>query len=141
MCSGYTVDTVEPLTDPASIVLRPPGMKVSVTYLPGSSGPITLDMSPVSRAVLRLPPSVFAAVYGQLCDGLLTVQAVRLSIRPGSSADPYLSSSSSSTPLLANLTNVQLGTLCNGSLVIVSKQPTGRRRMSADLDHCDVAYS
>lgn len=94
-------------------------MRASIAYL-SSAAPVAIDLPPISRAVLRLPASAMARVYRRLCDGVLVVQATRLSVRPGSGAGPYLNSS---TPLLANLTSVQLGTVCNGTLTKVSRLP------------------
>jgi hypothetical protein len=79
-----------------------------------TSAPLLINLAPHSSASFLLPPSVLAAISSRLCNNIVVIQAMHLNIQDD--AHPYLNSS---TPLLANLTILQIGTVCGNSFVMV----------------------
>jgi hypothetical protein len=82
--------------------------------------PYTVSLAPHSKAVFRVPPSVMTSLSGQLCSGMLAVKALHWVVT-GRDARPRFDSS---TPLLANLTTLEFGTICNNQLRMVSLTTT-----------------
>jgi hypothetical protein len=80
-----------------------------------SSKPYIVSLEPYSRASFRLPPSVVAALKRQLCGSMLVIKALHYLVT-GPDARPRLNST---TPLLANLTTLEIGTICNNKMRMV----------------------
>jgi hypothetical protein len=81
-----------------------------------SNQPYTVSLEPYSRASFRLPPSVVNALKRQLCGSMLVIKALHYLVT-GPDARPRLNST---TPLLANLTTLEIGTICNSKMRTVS---------------------
>lgn len=83
---------------------------------PRSSQPYIVSLSPHSAAWFRLPPLAVAHLSSRLCSNMLVLQAMHWTVS-GNDARPRLNSS---TPLFANLTQLEVGTICANKLVQVS---------------------
>jgi hypothetical protein len=81
-----------------------------------SNKPYIVSLEPYSRASFRLPPSVVAALKRQLCGSMLVIKALHYLVT-GPDARPRLNST---IPLLANLTALEIGTICNNKMRMVS---------------------
>jgi hypothetical protein len=75
-----------------------------------------VSLAPYSRASFRLPPAVVAVLKRQLCGSMLVVRALHYTVT-GPDARPRLNST---TPVLANLTSLEIGTICNNKMRTVS---------------------
>lgn len=114
--SHRTSSRVVFLVSPLCPVLRVfmPQTKSNHAYL--------VSLEPFSRASFRLPPAVVAALKRQLCGSMLVVKALHY-IVIGSDARPRLNST---TPVFANLTSLEIGTICNRKMRMVSQYPDER---------------
>lgn len=74
----------------------------------------SISLSPVSEANFVLPSEAMIMVESKLCNSLLLVKTVHWAV--SQSAWPRLNST---LPLLANLTSVELYTICNDTLQLV----------------------
>lgn len=69
-----------------------------------------ISLSPHSTASFDLPAAVMATLPSKLCGSLLLIKTVHRAL-VGSDARPWFNST---RPLMANLTTLQLCTICNG---------------------------
>jgi hypothetical protein len=85
--------------------------------------PVIISLLPYSAASFTLPVSLVASLYGQLCGSMLMIKAIHWPL-PAGTARPWLNSS---TPLLSNLTSLEIGTVCNRTFRTVSLSYAGYR--------------
>lgn len=81
-----------------------------------SKQPYLVSLEPYSRASFQLPLSAMAVLKRQLCGSMLVVRALHYLVT-GPDARPRLNST---TPVLANLTSLEIGTICNNKMKTVS---------------------
>jgi hypothetical protein len=76
--------------------------------------PYLVSLNAFSKATFLLPESLLRSLHPQLCGALLVVRVQHVAV--GTSAWPFLQSTA---PLSANLTVLELGTVCGNQLVMV----------------------
>lgn len=81
--------------------------------------PAQISLSPHSAASFQIPAPVMATLPSKVCNSILLVKTAHRTL-VNSHAKPWLNSS---TPLLANLTTLQICTICNGATREVCPSP------------------
>jgi hypothetical protein len=74
-----------------------------------------VSLEPYSRAFFILPYPVLASLERELCGSVLVIKALHYFVT-GPDARPRLNSA---TPVLGNLTSLEVGTLCNNEMKMV----------------------
>jgi hypothetical protein len=88
-------------------------LRVYVLYV-SPFRPHVVTLEPSSKATFLLPASLLAALSPRLCGSLLLIKATHLGT--GTAARLLFNSSE---PLLSNMTMLELGTICDGGVVMV----------------------
>jgi hypothetical protein len=106
------LDSYSPSPPPVFLVV----LRVFARFLRPSQ-PYTISLAPHSRAFLRLPAALFSLLSRRLCNSMLLIRAAHWALS-GMDARPRLNST---TPLLSNMTTLEVGTICNKTSVMVRR--------------------
>jgi hypothetical protein len=80
-----------------------------------TSSTIVISLQPTSSAAFTLPAAVVRAIRGRLCGAELVIKTMHWSLQDGTARRRY----NDSTPLLGNLTTLELFARCNGQIQMV----------------------
>jgi hypothetical protein len=87
-----------------------PVLRLGLYFRTGSA--IRVSLEPHSAASFEIPMAVVDGVASQLCSSLFLIRTVHRTLAEGTGR-PWINSS---TPVLANLTTIQLCTVCNNQV-------------------------